>query len=104
MDFLFASTVIFLKNASYTAYVVRQAVTRVFSGALIPFALLPWGAGNILQLLPFGSVASAPLQILIGSRDSLHLLGLQVRWNLILWPIALVAFKSSEERMVSYGG
>lgn len=104
IDFLFASTVIFMKNASYTAYVIRQAVTRVFSGALIPFALLPWGVGSILQLLPFGSVASAPLQIFIGSGDTLHLLGLQVLWNLILWPMALVAFKSCEERMVSYGG
>ncbi|MTI95867.1 MAG: hypothetical protein FH749_10355 [Firmicutes bacterium] len=103
-DYLFASLVIHLKNANYTAYAIRQAIIRLFSGAIIPFALLPWGLGNILELLPFGSIASAPLLIFVGAGDIWRLLGLQIFWNLVLWPVALLAFRRSEERMVSYGG
>lgn len=104
MDFLFASLVIYIKNASYTAYSIRQAITKFFSGALIPFALLPWGIGGLLELLPFGSVASAPLLIFVGSDRVWGLLGLQLFWNLVMWPVALWSFRRSEERMVSYGG
>jgi len=104
LDFLFAALVIYLKNANYTAYVIRQAVVTLLSGALIPFALMPWGLGNLLGLLPFGSVASAPLLIMVGADNATRLFGLQVLWNLILWPVAILAYKNSQERMVSYGG
>lgn len=104
MDFMFASLVIYVKNASYTAYYIRQAIIKLFSGALIPFALLPWGVGKVLELLPFGSVASAPLLVAIGSDSPYRLLALQLFWNAVLWPLALLTFKKSEERMVSYGG
>jgi len=104
LDFLFTALVIHLKNANYTAFVIRQAVISMFSGALIPFALLPWGLGRVLELLPFGSVASAPLLIIVGADNAAKLIGLQILWNLVLWPIALFAYNSSQERMVSYGG
>lgn len=104
LDFLFAALVIHLKNANYTAYVIRQAIIALFSGALIPFALMPWGLNRVLALLPFGSVASAPLLVLVGADSTANLLGLQLVWNLVLWPLALAAFKTSQERMVSYGG
>ncbi len=104
IDFLFAAAVIYVKNASYTAYSIRQAVTKLFSGALIPFALLPWGLGNVFELLPFGSVASAPLLIFVGADDPARLILLQAAWNVVLWPVTLIVFKGSEERMVSYGG
>jgi len=103
-DFLFAALVIYLKNANYTAYVVRQAIIRIFSGALIPFALLPWGLGSVLELLPFGSIASAPLLIITGTDETVKLIALQLFWNAALWPLVLVAFKKGQERMVSYGG
>lgn len=104
IDFLFAALVIYIKNASYQAYSIRRAITQLFSGAVIPFALLPWGIGSVLELLPFASVASAPLLIFVGTGDPLRLIGLQLVWNLILWPVTLVVFRRSQERMVSYGG
>lgn len=104
LDFLFAAGMIYVKNASYTAYSIRQAVVKVFSGALIPFALFPWGIGRVLELLPFGSIGSAPLLIFVGADHALQLLGLQLMWNAIMWPLALGMFKKSQERMVSYGG
>lgn len=104
IDFLFAAAVIYVKNASYTAYSIRQAITKLFSGALIPFALLPWGLGKVFELLPFGSIASAPLLIFIGADNPARLILLQVVWNAVLWPVTLIVFRGSEERMVSYGG
>lgn len=104
LDFLFAALVIRLKNANYAAYSIRQAITKLFSGAVIPFALLPWGVGNILERLPFASLASAPLLIFVGFGDPGALIGDQLFWNIVLWPLALFAFRRSQERMVSYGG
>lgn len=104
MDFMFAALSVSLKNASYMAYTIRGAIVNVFSGVLIPFALLPWGIGNVLSLLPFGSLASAPLNIYVGGGNFIELLLIQLAWNAVLWPVALAVFRKSQERMVSYGG
>jgi len=104
IDFIFASLVIYVKNASYQAYQIRRAIVALFSGALIPFTLLPWGMGRVFEVLPFGSTASAPLLIFIGTGNAVRLISLQVIWNLIFWAAALILFHRSEERLVSYGG
>jgi|GEM_PF-148010 len=104
MDFIFASLVIYVKNASYQAYQIRRAIVSLFSGALIPFTLLPWGMGRVFELLPFGSTASAPLLIFVGTGNPARLICLQIIWNLIFWAAALILFRRSEERLVSYGG
>jgi ABC-2 type transport system permease protein len=104
MDFLYAALSIRIRNASWMAYTIRRAIVNVFSGVLIPFALLPWGIGDALALLPFGSLAAAPLSIYVGAGDALKPLLLQAFWNTLLWPLALLAFRRSQERMVSYGG
>ena len=69
-----------------------------------PFALLPWGIGPALELLPFGSLAGAPLAVFAGIADPYRVIALQALWNLALWPLAMLAFCGSRERMVSYGG
>ncbi len=104
MDFIFASLAVRIKDASWMAHTIRNAVVNLFSGAVIPFALLPWGVGDVLSLLPFGSVAGAPLSIYVGLGQAPRLLALQIAWNAVLWPLALIAFRKSEERMVSFGG
>lgn len=104
MDFLYAALSVRLTNASWMAYTIRGAILNVFSGVLIPFALLPWGIGDVLALLPFGSLASAPLTIYVGAGSILKPLLLQAGWNAVLWPLALLAVRKSQERMVSYGG
>lgn len=104
VDFLFASLAVRLKNASWMAYTIRGAIVNVFSGVLIPFALLPWGIGGVLALLPFGSLSGAPLAIYVGGGNAVELLAVQLFWNAVLWPAALAAFGKSRERMVSHGG
>ena len=104
IDYLFACFILRLKNATWLAYSIRMAVTSLFSGSLIPFALLPWGIGDWLRLSPFGSLAGAPLAIFAGMEPPLPLLAAQLFWNLAIWPLTLVCFNKSRERMVSYGG
>ena len=104
VDFLFACLLIRMKNLEWTVHCLREALTALFTGSLIPFAILPWGIGDILQLSPFGTLAGAPLAIYTGLSEPGILLITQIIWNLILWPLAVYCFKASGERMVSYGG
>ncbi|MDL2219083.1 ABC-2 family transporter protein [Ruminococcaceae bacterium OttesenSCG-928-O06] len=104
LDLIFAALAMFLKNAMWMATRIREAVYNLLSGALIPFALMPAPVGGLLGLLPFGSVASAPLSIYVGAQNAPQLLLLQLFWAVVLWPAAHLAYKKAEERMVSYGG
>ena len=104
VDFLFACLLIRMKNLEWTVHCLREALTALFTGSLIPFAILPWGIGEILQLSPFGTLAGAPLAIFTGLSEPGLLIITQIIWNVILWPLAIYCFKASGERMVSYGG
>lgn len=104
VDFLFACLLIRMRNLEWTVHCLREALTALFTGSLIPFAVLPWGIGDILQLSPFGTLAGAPLAIFTGLSEPGLLILTQIIWNVILWPFAIYCFKASGERMVSYGG
>jgi len=104
VDTLFVCLAIRMKNSEWQITSLRQAVTAVLSGAVIPFDLLPFGMGNIFKFLPFGSMASAPLTLFVGTSEPSSVILLQVLWNIILWPLAILAFGKSRERIVSYGG
>jgi len=104
VDLLFACVTIRLQNASWLVYVIRNAIQALFSGSVIPFALLPWGIGTVFQYIPFGSLAAAPLSIYTGLQEAFPVIATQVIWNILLWPAAILAFSKSRERMVSYGG
>jgi len=104
LDILFAAFAMNLKNGCWAAMMIREAVFSLFSGALIPFEVLPWKLGRIFELLPFGSIANAPLTIYIGTGNSVRLIALQIFWNIVLWVAAALIFRKSEERMISFGG
>jgi ABC-2 type transport system permease protein len=104
IDFLFSCFIIQMKNATWMAYSLRYAVTMMLSGAVIPFDLLPWGMGGIFKLLPFGSLAAAPLSLFAGVTPFANVIYLQIFWNAVLWPLSALAFRKSMEKMVSYGG
>lgn len=104
LDILFAAFAMSLKNAPFIALRIREAAHSTLSGALIPFALMPRPVAAVLEVLPFGSVASAPLLIYTGGGSPLRLLLLQLFWAAALWAAAHAAYKKSEEKVVSYGG
>ena len=104
LDFLFAALAMRMKNGCWAVTQVREALFELLSGALIPFSLMPLPVARILQWLPMGSIAHAPLTLYVGRGDPVALIALQAGWNLVLWPLARYVFKKSEERMISYGG
>jgi len=104
LDFLFASLAMRMKNGCWAVTRVREALFELLSGALIPFSLMPQPIARVLQLLPMGSIAHAPLSLYVGQGDPVALLTMQAGWNVVLWPLAIYVFKKSEERMISYGG
>jgi ABC-2 type transport system permease protein len=83
---------------------VRGALTALLSGALIPLALLPFHLGRAFEWLPFASMASAPMRLYTGTGDPVQMIGLQLVWCAVLWPLAYRLWGASRERMVSYGG
>lgn len=104
LDFLFAALILWLDASVWLIERFRAAVGTLLSGALLPLALLPWGLGRVLEWLPFASMASAPLRIYTGTEEPLRLLALQAGWALLLWPMAVVCWNGSRERIVSHGG
>lgn len=104
LDFLFAAFAMNMKNGCWMAMMVREAIFQLLSGAVLPFALFPWGLGRVFSLLPFGSIANAPLSIYVGTGEPVALIGLQIFWNAVLWCVSIKVYHKSEERMISFGG
>jgi ABC-2 type transport system permease protein len=104
VDFLFACLMIRLRTMQWTMARIREALNALLTGALIPFAALPWGMGFWFSLSPLGTLAGAPLALSVGLADARTIIGAQLFWNAVLWPLALYLFGRSRERMVSYGG
>ena len=104
VDYLYACLMIHMNNVEWAMESLRAAVAALLTGALIPFAALPWGLGRWLELSPLGTLAGAPLALLTGLGKPARLICAQLFWNLTLWPLALWAFRASRERMVSFGG
>ena len=104
VDFLFACLLIRLRNLEWIVHDMRQSLTALFTGAVIPFAALPWGLGKVMPLTPLGALAGAPLSLYAGLGDPRTILAVQLFWNALLWPLACWRFAAMRERMVSYGG
>jgi len=104
IDVLFACLSIRLRNMSWLISRIRAAIVALLSGTVIPISFLPHGFSEIMKYQPFASLGGAPLSVFVGAAAPAGVLWLQVLWNLILWPAALLAFHNSQERMVSYGG
>lgn len=103
-DCLFACLSIKLRNMNWLISRIRMAVVSLFSGTVIPIKLLPFGIAKAMKYQPFASLGGAPLSIFTGSADTMEVIVMQIIWNLILWPLALLVFHKSQEGMVSYGG
>lgn len=104
IDVLFACLSIKLRNISWLISRIRAAIVALLSGTVIPIRLLPLGLSEIMKYQPFASLGGAPLSIFVGAAEPSDVLALQAAWNIVLWPIALLIFKKSQEGMVSYGG
>jgi len=104
IDFIFTCVTIRLRGMEWLSYVIRMAIMSLFSGTVIPFKVFPDWIANFLALQPFGSLGGAPLSLYVGTAQPLRILCVQLFWNLVLWFAAVLWFRKSQERMVSFGG
>lgn len=104
VDLLFSCLSIKLRNMNWLISRMRMAITTILSGTIIPIMLLPFGMARIVKYQPFASLGGAALSVFVGIADVKETIILQIFWNLIAWPIALLVWKKSQEGMVSYGG
>ena len=104
IELLFACLSIKLRNMNWLLGRMRMAIIAVLSGTVIPIRLLPFGLAEIMKYQPFASLGGAPLTVFVGAANIPETLILQVAWNIILWPVAILVWKKSQEGMVSYGG
>jgi ABC-2 type transport system permease protein len=104
IDFIFACVTIRLRGMAWLGYSIRMAVISLFSGTVIPFRVLPFGLTKIFEYQPFGSLGGAPLSLFVGASDPARIIITQIFWNIVLWAVAILWFRQSKERQVSYGG
>lgn len=104
VDFLFGCLIVRAANMSWQIECLRNALTGLLTGAVIPFALLPWGIGDWLALSPMGTLAGASLSLFVGTGDPAQLIPAQILWTALLLPLSVYCFKRSTERMMAYGG
>lgn len=104
IDFIFAALMVWFNWNVWNASQIRAVVGALLSGAMLPLALLPWGAGDLFGWLPWAAMASAPLRIFTGTGDIVPLLAMQATWSVVLWPVAHHLWARRRERLVAFGG
>lgn len=103
-EFIFYCVTVRLRNVSWLTYVIRSAIVSFFSETVIPFRILPFGMDGWIRYQPFGSLGGAFLALYVGSADAAGVLPVQLFWNIVMWTVAVLWFRRSRERMVSFGG
>jgi ABC-2 type transport system permease protein len=104
MEVLFGALTVALEQPVWLVEYVRTAIATLLSGSLLPLALYPWGIGEVFSWLPFAAMAWAPLAIYTGAAQPLALIGKQIVWLAILWPLADWLWRTNRENLVGYGG
>jgi viologen exporter family transport system permease protein len=104
IEFLFATLTVAFDQPVWLVQEVRVAVATLLSGSLLPLAFYPWGIGDLFGWLPFAAMAWAPLAVFTGTGDPLQLIGLQVVWSVVLWPLAGWLWQANRENVVGFGG
>jgi ABC-2 type transport system permease protein len=103
-EFLFFCVTLRLRNISWLTMVFRQALMAFFSGTAVPFKILPFGLDRWISYQPFASLGGAPLSLFTAAAHPSQILPVQIFWNITIWAAAVIWFKKSRERMVSFGG
>jgi len=96
----------------YTTYVwglqmLKGALLRFLSGAIIPFAFFPEALNRFFELLPFAGLGYTPVMIFLGNYQGTEILlfmGLQVFWALFFWGFSLLLWRWAIKRLTILGG
>lgn len=84
---------------------VRNAITDIFSGALIPLDLYPDTIRNIISSLPFKNIVYNPVMIYMNKIDDVYKILLsQIIWSILLWLISRLVFRIASRELTINGG
>lgn len=105
IDIMFGLLTFWTENG-WGLRVIRQAVIKLFSGAVIPLAFLPVWFNKVTDFLPFKSLIDTPINIYLNefSVDTLQLIGLQLVWLVILMVLSRLLYGFIVKRLDINGG
>ncbi|MCH5163325.1 MAG: ABC-2 family transporter protein [Clostridiales bacterium] len=104
--FLFGQ-IAFKTHAMFGVSTILSTVTMFLSGAMIPLALFPAWAQNVLAFTPFPSIMSMPIQLFLGKlggMETLQAFGISLAWLVFLNLLGHALYKLSVRHVVVFGG
>ncbi len=97
----------FFTSNGYGVIYMRQVITDIFSGALLPLSFYPEWFEKIAKVLPFQSIMYTPTQIFLGRTEgaqAVNMLLLQLVWVIVLWVFGYFFFRFAIRRVTIQGG
>ena len=74
------------------------------TGIMFPLQFLPGALGTIVRLTPFAAMVQFPIEVFVGLRDPLPVLGVQLLWFVVLHGIGLFVLGRAVRKVVVQGG
>jgi len=97
----------FWTQNTFGVSLTRVAVTNLFSGALVPLALLPGWLQATAGVLPFASITATPAALYLGTAtgtEALRLLAVQLAWAVGLWFGCRLIWRVAVRKLTVHGG
>lgn len=97
----------FFTSNGYGVIYMRQVITDIFSGALLPLSFYPQWFQKTANVLPFQSIMYTPTQIFLGrieGAEAVNLLLLQLVWVIVLWVFGHFFFRFAIRKVTIQGG
>ncbi|GIH11401.1 ABC transporter permease [Rhizocola hellebori] len=85
----------------------KQAVVTLFSGALVPLAMLPSWLAATAAVLPFASITATPAALYLGQvtgTQAWQLIAIQAGWVAGLWYAARFIWRGALRALTIHGG
>lgn len=103
----FGGLMCFFTSNGFGVVYLRQVITDVFSGALLPLSFFPMWFQKLSGFLPFQASVYLPTQIFLGrveGRELVSMLLLQAVWIVVMWIVAKLFFHFAIKKVTIQGG
>ncbi len=97
----FSFSMILMKEASMKA--LLSISVAFFSGALVPFDILPNTVKEIAYFTPFSLLIDGPINILFG-KNSFYVISLQTVWIVVFYLLGYVFIEHNKKQLIIFGG
>lgn len=97
----------FFTNYIFGLLMVKEALLKFLTGALIPLSFFPEGVRRVFDFLPFSSMVYTPVMIYLGKYSMAELefvLARQAIWMVLLYLLGSLIWKRVTTRLVVLGG